>query len=528
MRLPTLLTLALLALTAAADQSGREGIVTISCSSDERMVTTGNAATNDIKYEDMHLPETPYKPVKPSDGLEPQLQSFTKFKNSMIVDFPSEDPKQFNPALPNYYRVASKRSIIFTAVAIFFLFILFAFFYLRIFTGECGGYKTIIRKPTKIQRYSIFARISGGLLLFTIGFGITGYFSFHDRNLSMKAGNELTAANQRQLDRITQIMKDIRHINRRKFNIIYSVLSYENFQVGWFLDNIEDTYVSSRQKASEIKQILFVGTKNSVFIKFLVIIVAVIGLLIAWFFIYKNRSLTNGLLVAFLMGLVAVYMTHVLGSSFNYFSIFTEMCVESLDTFNKNKPNMRVRFDNSFQSFLTCLSPKETEMLAAQMNSLLIAENTLLIVLRNFFKTVDISQLSKFDGLESALSIKNHYSSIKARIIETTDTEGKVDMVLRQNMIRVLETANLLPAIYESASGLHNCVETKRWNELLNKDVCYKGLNYQFWALWSFSLALLGVLVMAAGFFSSENIIRGLYNEEIQYVKTNKLRYDWN
>lgn len=41
-------------------------------------------------------------------------------------------------------------------------------------------------------------------------------------------------------------------------------------------------------------------------------------------------------------------------------------------------------------------------------------------------------------------------------------------------------------------------------------------------------LSIAGLFALGVGIFLSENVIRGIYNEEIKYVKTNKLRYDWN
>lgn len=524
-----LFLLSLLTLGHLSEIQGREEIITLSGSSNERMVTTGNAVQNDIKYELMHLNSTETGSFTPiPKTTHEDLHFYSKFKNRVIMDFPSEDPKQFKPDLPSYYKVASKRGIVFTAIALFMLLTLFSIFYLRIFSGECGGNKTIIRKPQKAKRYSIFTRISVGLLLFSVGFGLTGYLFYFDRSLSLTAGDQLVDANQRQLNRINAIIKSIKSINKKKFNIMYSVLSYEHFQIGWFLDNLVATYQKSKSKSQEIRDVLFLGTKNNMFIKFMVIILTVLALTVTWFFVYKNRSLTNGLVVAFIMGIIAVYMMHVLGSSFNYFSIFVELCHESIDTFNAKKPHMRVRFENSFQSFLTCLPQKETESLVAQMNSLLIAENTLLTVLRNFFKTVDLYALPTFNNLEDAGSVNANLDKIRSSIEKHTVKDDKVDHVLRGNMLKVLDSAYDIPQIYNKASELHNCLELKKWNDFLNTKMCTDGLWYQYYGLIAYLVAFLGICIIGAGFFSSENIIRGLYNEEIQYVKTNKLRYDWN
>jgi len=46
--------------------------------------------------------------------------------------------------------------------------------------------------------------------------------------------------------------------------------------------------------------------------------------------------------------------------------------------------------------------------------------------------------------------------------------------------------------------------------------------------MWMMLLTIASLFVLAGGIFLSENVIRGIYNEEIKYVKTNKQRYDWN
>lgn len=46
--------------------------------------------------------------------------------------------------------------------------------------------------------------------------------------------------------------------------------------------------------------------------------------------------------------------------------------------------------------------------------------------------------------------------------------------------------------------------------------------------MWLLFGAIIGIFIIACGIYLSENVIRGIYNEEIKYVKTNKLRYDWN
>lgn len=39
---------------------------------------------------------------------------------------------------------------------------------------------------------------------------------------------------------------------------------------------------------------------------------------------------------------------------------------------------------------------------------------------------------------------------------------------------------------------------------------------------------ILAMMILTLGLYVTENIVRGIYNEEIKYVKTNKQRFDWN
>lgn len=521
----------LILMSLAANTFQREMIVTMMSSSDIKLVTTGNGNTESIIYDNMHTKEqeeNDFQTYKVSAEIKENLNWYVNFKNSLIVDFASEDPKKFVPDNPNYYNVVSKRGFLLTSFSVFILLFLFVGFYLRIASGECGGYKTIIRKPTKGMRYGIFLRVAIGTLIFLVSFALTGYFSYKDRSYALNIASSLVNANESQLSRMEKIFKDIRRINKKKFNVIYSVLSYERFQVGMFIESIKLEYQKSLKNAKSINKEVIIGTKNKTFIKLLVILILMIVGLMSWIFVYKYRSLTNALLLSFLMGVLIVYMIHALGTSFSYFSIFTEICRQSVETFNEKKGNLRVRFYNSFQTILTCLPQKETELMTAQMSSLLIGENTLLIVLRNYFQTADKTIYDRCNGFEKAIEVSKNYEILKASIIQLTKVGEETDTMQRKNMLDILSTAVEIPDIYAMASELHTCAQLKEWNHEMNSKMCFDGLNAHFYSLIFFLISIFGVIIIGMAMFSSENIIRGLYNEEIQYVKTNKLRYDWN
>lgn len=62
----------------------------------------------------------------------------------------------------------------------------------------------------------------------------------------------------------------------------------------------------------------------------------------------------------------------------------------------------------------------------------------------------------------------------------------------------------------------------------INETLCSQGLKWELYAMIFMILTIGALFILAGGIFLSENVIRGIYNEEIKYVKTNKLRYDWN
>lgn len=511
-----------------ADTREREKIITVTSGSKPKFVTTGNGNLNELTYSTFKSSLNPNLGYTVSDELKSQLALFKRIKNALIVDFSNEDPKEFLISDANYFKVASKRGFVFTTLAILLAVLLFGVFYIRLFHGNCGGYNTIIKKPTKSERYRVFTRISLGLLLFVVGFGFTSFFSFRDRKHSLKAAQDLSARNTQQTNALQKINSEIVKINQIKFNVIYSVLSYENFQVGSFVEEIGVQYTNSQKKALEVNQILLVGTKNNLLIKLLMIVGVTVVLLISWLYSYKHRYLTNAMLLSFLLGLVGVYMMHCLGSSFNYFSIFTELCEQSASAFDPEKADLRIRFNNCFQSFLTCLDQRETELLTAQINSFLIAENTLLIILRNFIRSNPKENIDSFDGLKNYDDLNKHENKLIRLIKDRSASNEPFDYLFRINLEHVIDSALKIPEIYKEAEDLHNCKQLKEWNNSLNRGVCSEGLLGQFYALITFLLAFLGLCLIINGMYSSENVIRGLYNEEIKYVKTNKLRYDWN
>ena len=91
-----------------------------------------------------------------------------------------------------------------------------------------------------------------------------------------------------------------------------------------------------------------------------------------------------------------------------------------------------------------------------------------------------------------------------------------------------LDTFKELNTLYTSLDSIASCHYMKTWAESANQKTCSDSINKEFYLLFVLGAAILGLIVLGVGVYLSENIIRGIYNEEIQYVKTNKLRFDWN
>ena len=62
----------------------------------------------------------------------------------------------------------------------------------------------------------------------------------------------------------------------------------------------------------------------------------------------------------------------------------------------------------------------------------------------------------------------------------------------------------------------------------LNEEMCDRGLKLGQNSLLSIIPIVIGLFILGLTVFLSENVIKGLYEQENQFVKTNKLRYDWN
>lgn len=143
-----------------------------------------------------------------------------------------------------------------------------------------------------------------------------------------------------------------------------------------------------------------------------------------------------------------------------------------------------------------------------------------------------VLQILKYLALESpqslGLLLREQFSD-KFTLFEN---ESKIRQAEQSNqdsqIIKYLDLFNQLEGILKDLENLSQCKEQKQWVAEVNNELCSKGLNWQFYAMFFILFTIMAMFSLGVGIFLSENVIRGLYNEEIKYVKTNKLRYDWN
>ncbi len=230
--------------------SAKTDIVTISVGKNQDKATSGNGNISKVNFQTLHLQirEIYFGEFKEERR---ELNYYKMIKNKLILDFPNEDPKMLRIEEDDYWYVVFKRGYIFNVIAIFFLCFIFWIFVLRIAFGECGGYKTIVRKPSKSARYNVLLTVEVGLAIFVISAVFCNYFMIKDRDYSKIIGKSLVDRNEQQLNYIINkhdnilergVMEDLKQINKSNMDILYSSSSYERFKIGNYLYKVIPGY----------------------------------------------------------------------------------------------------------------------------------------------------------------------------------------------------------------------------------------------------------------------------------------------
>jgi hypothetical protein len=511
----------------------RKNIITIAMGKNLKGFTTGNGNYSNTNLAAMHLPydeENPIIPFEEEQKFQKTLKYYNNIKNKFIIDFANEDPKVFRPDKEDYWYVASKRGYFFDLAAVCSMFFIFWVFILRLAYGECGGYKYIIRKPSKSERYTVMFILLGGLVIFTTGMFVVNYYMIYDKSNSTKIGNSLVSRNEEQLKTIQNkktdrfekgVIEKISSINKMKMDIIYSVLSYERFKIGAFLDDLIPVYQESINNAEEINKSFFIGMKSQIYSRTLIILLGVLFILFTFIYAYRKRKVLISLVLTLLLFFLIIFSFNTLSTSFNVWTISLEICDQTTKVFKEDEYG-EIRFKNhqTFNKILTCLSTKDKKILKSQMLSLLIAQNTLINIMKNYLM---INVKEKVDFMETASSIHANYQKLLL-IFKNSAKENNI----YDQLLNFLSTFRTINELYNKLEKLDRCYQLKQWANQVNNSLCKYDVSYQYYIMWGFIISIVGIFVIAVSMFFAENVIRGIYNEEIQYVKTNKLRYDWN
>lgn len=530
MKIQLLITLLLLKTTL----SERKNIISIAIGQNLKTYTTGNGNISKTNFSLLHLPYTEEQQrnsFEQEQKYQKTLKHYNSIKNKFIIDFANEDPKVFRPDNEDYWHIAAKRGYIFDLIAILSLFFIFWIFILRLAYGECGGYRYIVRKPSKHERYTILVILSFGVCVFSAGMFVANYYMVYDKANSAKIGNSLVARNREQLkvivnnknDRFEKGVKEkLKAINMLKMDIVYSVLSYERFHIGKFLGEITPAYEKSIKNAIQINNDFFLGMKSQIYTRTLVIVLGVLFILFSFFYAYRKRKVVFSLVLTLVLFFLIIFSLNTLSTIFNVWTISLEVCDQTTKVFKTEKYG-EIRFKNNqiFNKMITCLDLREKKLLKSQMLSFLIAQNTLMNIMKNY---LSINVKEKIDFLDSAESIHNNYQKLLL-IFQESSKSSTIQYSQLKNFLSSFRTINEL---YNKLEKLDRCHETKQWANEVNNSLCKYDIKYQYYIMWGYFLFIIGIFVIAVALYLAENVIRGIYNEEIQYVKTNKLRYDWN
>ena len=363
-----------------------------------------------------------------------------------------------------------------------------------------------------------------GVLIFIISLSFNVYFGRKDNTMTKDLALSLVDANKQQISTFKTIKGMIDKVNQKKLNVRFSQVSLEKFKIGNFLEGINLKLQRSLQNALYIQQNFFYSNKNSSYLRILLICLAIAISLFLYIIFYRSRKLFMNLILTAVMIVLMIISLNSLAVLFTNFTVNVEICDQSMKVFNKSYGDIRYRIGHQFDEFLTCLDYNTKQNLKSQMMANLIAANSVLIIFKNFFNVEDQTVISKgfFDSTES---VEEH----KVEILEhLEDVQNRGDMATYVLMKNYLDIIQLLNALNQKIDTLLGCDNLKYWSDRINKKMCRYGLNYQFYAGLAFFGIIFGMFIITMGFFASENIVRGIYNEEIKYVKTNKQRYDWN
>lgn len=382
----------------------------------------------------------------------------------------------------------------------------------------------MIRKPTKRERYSVIGVIMFGLLVFLVSLSFNVYYGREDNKRTKELALSLVGANKQQIATFKTIKGMIDKVNDKKLNVRFSQVSLEKFKIGNFLEGINLKYQQSLSNAKFLQENFFYANKNATYLRILLISLSVAISMFLYVVFYRARKLYMNLILTSVMVVLMIISLNSLAILFTNFSVNVEICEQAVKVFDKNYGDIRYRVDHHFNEYLTCLNFETKANLKNQMMANLIGVNSVLIIFRNFFNVEDQTVIAK-GFFDSAESVEENKTQIMEHL---EDVQSRGDTATYMLMKNYLDVIQLLNALNQKIDTLLSCDYMKYWADGINKKMCSSGLNYQFYSGVAFFGMIVGMFIITMGFFISENIVRGIFNEEIKYVKTNKQRYDWN
>lgn len=510
-------------LTLIEYSASREEIITYVQGAKRRYKTTGNGNANEIFYPNLHLPFSLSEPLKTKRKIREQLQTYYNIRDIWLLDVANEDPRAFLPTSTSYWEAAAKRGYLFNLIGLSFIVMAFWVFVLRIAFGECGGYKMIIRRSEKKDRYFLHAISLTGFLVFTSAYCYTVYYMLSERMISRDIGKSLIRRNKHQLESSEKLKRYLKNTNVRKMTVTYSEVPFDKFKIGDHMRGLINEYTESLEEAYKFRESFFETASNAISSRALILLFITGCSLTAFMVAYKKRIRMVSMIVSMILLFVVLFCFDNISSLFNFWSVYIDMCKVTVPIFDHKDMSLRYMPTHPFQNILTCLGSENKQNLVTQINSVLIAQNSIFIMLRNYFEIQDRGLI--MEGLlDSALSVERNIGKIVERLKNTSEGNRRSFSDYKKYIMLITE----LNKTHDELERLSSCHELNVWITEFNDNVCGVNLSNYYNMMWGYAFIILGVFTMVCTMYISESIVQSLHKEESFYVKTRKLRFDWN
>ena len=501
----------------------RTQIITYSPINTNQFKTTGNVNTQNINFEKLHTPFNLPVSGRPNVMIIKSVNESVFIRNALTLDLANEDPKRFNPNSKSYWQIILKRGYLFNIIGLMCLITVFGMFFLRMAFGDCGGYKWKTRKSVKKDRYFLHAINMIGFFVFLLGFGYTAYYMTVERDMVTHMSNDLIERNLRQVSKAENLHNFIDEINKSKHNVMYSAMSFEKFTIGNYIKDLTKAYEKSKNSAENLIKNFFETSSIFINTRTLFILLIIFFSVFAFIYTYKKRKKGSSLALSVVLTFTLVLCFNSIAAIFNIWSVYVDICDESIRVFSHGRPDLRYNPNNPFDGMITCLNSKEKQLLANQRTSLLIGQNAIILMLKNYFDIEDKGIV--MEGLmDNVDSIDRYFVRLVKSLKVTTERNGQSYVKLRNYLMLIKDINMNLREIEE----LSDCLELKEFLVNFNTHMCTSGMDAHYNIMCGYFTMAFGIAMLLGCFYLTENVIHSLFNEEFQYVKTNKLRYDWN